>query len=108
MGLLILWAVIDRPLQLEKAFDFSSAVHERIHVHSNPIEQREVEVGQRRSLFIPYVPPALQTGSRSARDKDGKVIVIVKAGIAHAAAVQINRVVQQRTVTIWCGFQFLE
>ena len=44
---------------LEEVFDFSGAVHERIQMNANAIEQREVEVGQVRSLLVPNVPAAL-------------------------------------------------
>src|SRR5262249_10292207 len=47
---------------LEEVFDFSRAVTERIQMNAYAIEQREVEVGQVRSLLVPDVPAALQAG----------------------------------------------
>jgi hypothetical protein len=44
---------------LEEVFDFSGAVHERIQMNPDAIEQREVEVRQVRSLLVPNVPATL-------------------------------------------------
>src|ERR1051325_9032839 len=85
---------------LEQVFDFAVAVPKRIQMNSNTIEQGEVEVGQRRSLFVLYVPAALQSGCSAARDQDRQVLVIVKAGITHAAAIQVDRVIEERAVPI--------
>ena len=72
---------------LEQVFYSSRAVHERIQMNANPIEQGEVKVGQVRSLLVPDVPAALQAGCGAASDQDWKVFVIMKARIPHAAAV---------------------
>ena len=93
---------------LEEVFDFSGAVHERIQMNAHAIEQREVEVGQVRSLLVPDMPAALQAGCGAACDQDRKVFVIVKAGITHAAAVQVDRVIEERAVTIGSGLHSLE
>ena len=77
-------------------------------MNANAIEQREVQVGQRRSLLVPDVPAALQAGCGAACDQDRKVFVIVKAGIAHAAAVQVDRVIEERAVAIGSRLHPLE
>src|SRR5262245_37796787 len=82
-------------LCLEQVFDFSSAVHERIQMDANAIEQCEVNVGQRCSFLVSNVPAALQAGSSSTCYKDRKVVVIVKAGITHTAAVHVHRVIEK-------------
>ena len=96
------------PLQIEEVFDLSRAVHERIQVNANAIEQREMEVGQRRSLVVPDMPAASQAGCGAARDQDWKVFVIVKAGVTHAAAVQVDRVIEERAVTVGSGLHPLK
>src|SRR5258706_9227234 len=75
---------------------------------ANAIEQREVEVGQRRSLLILDMPAALKAGCGAACNQNRKVFVIVKAGITHAAAVQVDRVIEQRAVAIGGGLHSLE
>src|SRR5207253_11116029 len=92
---------------LEEVFNSSGAVHERIQMNANAIEQREVEVGQVRSLLVPNMPAALQAGCGATCDQDRKVFVIVKAGITHAAAVQVDRVIEERAVTIGSGLHSL-
>ena len=77
-------------------------------MNAHPIEEREMKVGQWHSLLVPNMPAALQAGSGAACDQYWKIIVVVKAGIAHTAAVQVDRVIQQRAVTIGSGFHSLE
>ena len=80
---------------VEEVVDFSGTVHEFVQMNAHAIEQREVQVGQIRSLLVTNVPATLQTGCGAACDQDRKVLVIVKARITHAAAVQIDRVIQK-------------
>jgi hypothetical protein len=79
---------------------FLGAVAKRIQMNADTIEQREMKVRQRRSFLVSDVSPTPQTGSRTACNDDRKVIVIVKAGITHAAAVHVNRMIKKRTVAI--------
>src|SRR5437868_6938163 len=92
----------------KEVFDFSAAVPERIQMNANVIQQREVEVGEGCSLLVLNMPSPLQAGSGAAGDQDRKVVVIVKAGITHAAAVHVDRVIEQRAVTVRSGLHFLE
>ena len=93
---------------IEEVSDLSSAVNERIQMNANAIEQREVKVGQWRSLFVPNVPAAFQTSSGATGDQDWKVVVVVKAGITHAAAIHVDRVIEKRAVTIGSGLHSLQ
>ena len=70
------------------------------------VEQRQVQVGQRRRLGVPDVPAAAHSAGRAAGDDDRQVHVIVDVGIAHAAAVQIKRMVEQRAVALGVAFSF--
>src|SRR5580765_3880885 len=51
---------------------------------------------------------ALQSRRGTTRDQDRKVLVIVQAGIAHAASVQINAVIEERAVAIGSRLHPLE
>src|SRR5262249_15349402 len=93
---------------IEEIFDLSAAVHERIDMNANTIEQREVKVCQRRSLLIPNMPTAFQAGSGATCDENRQVVVIVKARITHTAAVHVNRVIEERAVTIGSGLHSLK
>src|SRR5262249_6328220 len=94
--------------RIKEVFDFSGAVHERIQMNANAIEQREVNIGQRCSLLIANMPTAFQPGSGAASHQDRKIVMIVKAGITHTATVQVDRVIEQRAITIGSGFHSLE
>src|SRR5262249_31675007 len=93
---------------IEEVLDSSGAVHERVHMNAHPIEQREMKVGQRRSLLIFNMSPTLQAGSCAACDQDRKVVMIVQTGITHAAAVHVHRVIEERAVAIRSGLHSLE
>src|SRR5215813_13970615 len=75
---------------------------------SRVIQQREMEIGQRRALFVLNVPPTLHAERSATRDQNGKVLMVVQTRVAHPAAVQVDGVVEQRSVSIRSGFRFLE
>src|SRR5687767_8217515 len=83
-------------LYSKEIFDLPGAVHERIQMHPRPIEQREMEVGQVRSLLVADVPAALHTRHCAAGDENREVFVIVSTRIPDAAPVQIQGVVEER------------
>src|SRR5262245_40712298 len=92
----------------EQVLDLPGAVHERILTDPDEIEQSEVEVSQVRSFFELDMPAALQASCSAARYQDRQVFMIVEAGVAHAAAVQVDRVIEERPVAVGRGFHFLE
>ena len=57
---------------------------------------------------IADVPAAPHLAGRTAGDEDRQVRVIMKVGIAHPAAVEVERVVQERAVPLGCGLQLRE
>src|SRR5688572_3368951 len=67
---------------------------------ANAIEQRDMQVGERRPFPGSDVSTALQAGGGAARDQDRQILVIMKAGVTHAAAVQIERMIEERAVTV--------
>src|SRR5688572_25944785 len=72
--------------------DFPRAVLERIEPHSHRVEQRQVEVRKRRRLVVLDMTSAAHLAGCPACDNDGQVHVIVNVGIAHAAAVEVERI----------------
>src|SRR4051812_30757956 len=84
------------------------AVGKGIHADTDTLEQRHVQIGERRGLGILDVPSALDAGSSATRDEDREVHVIVNVGVAHAAAIEVQRVVEQRAVPFRRRFQFFE
>src|SRR5260221_416184 len=92
----------------KEVFNFPGAVHERIEMHAHAIEQREVEIGQVGSLLVPNMPASLQASRGAARNEDRKVLMVVNAGIPHAASIDINRVIEKRTIAIGSGLHPLQ
>src|SRR5947209_20443304 len=84
--------------RLQQLRNFAGAVGERIEAHSGPVEQRQVQIRERRRLRVFYVASSLS--SAATGDQDREVGVIVLVAVAHPAAVKVNRVVQQRSIAI--------
>src|SRR5262245_52267956 len=79
-------------LYSKEVLQLPGAVHERIQMHPHTIEQREMEVGEVRSLLVPNVSAALQARHCATCDQNREVFVIVSARIPNAASIQINGV----------------
>ena len=89
-------------------FDEAIAVCEFLHVDTNAVEQREVEVGEWRHFIELDVAIALYACGAATSDEDREVAVIVFVEIPHAAAVQVERVIQEGAVSVGRGIQFLQ
>ena len=80
--------------------DLALAVGEGVETDADFFEQREVEIGQRRGFGIFDVTAALDPAGAAAGDDNRQIDVVVHVRIAHAAAVQNQRVIQQRPLAI--------
>ena len=77
-------------------------------MHADLVQQRQVQVGERRRVVEADVPSTLELRAAAARDHDRQVRVIVDVGVAHAAAQQVQRVIQQRAVAVGRRRQLLD
>src|SRR6266850_8283438 len=77
-------------------------------MHSRPVEQREVEIGQRRAILVPDVPATLYAARGATRDENWKVLMVVNTGIAQPASVHVDGIIEQRAVSVGSGLQFLQ
>src|SRR4051812_3658804 len=77
-------------LQREQFIDLTLTIGKRVHPHTDALEQRQVEIRQRRGFRVLDVPPACNTGGAAPGDQNREIYVIVDVGIAHAAAVEIQ------------------
>src|SRR4030095_8911262 len=77
--------------------DAAGAVYEAIPTHADFFEARPMEIRQRRRVLVSDVAATLEPRASSTRDDNRQVRVIVDVGIAHAAAEQIERGIQERT-----------
>ena len=67
-----------------------------------------MKVRQGRALLILDVPPASQAGRGTAGDQNRQLHVVVQAGVTHAAAVEVDGVVQQRAIPVRRRLQLLQ
>ena len=94
--------------RLKQLIHLAPAVGERVEPDAHLVEQRQVQVGQRRRLGEADVAAASHSARGAAGDEDRQVVVVVQVGVAHAAAVQEERMVQQRAVAFRRGPQLGE
>ena len=72
------------------------------------VEEAEMQVGERHGLLVANVAVSPDFRAASTREKDGEVGVVVDVGIAHAAAVEVKRVIQERPLPFRRGLEFLQ
>src|SRR5262249_34697526 len=96
------------PSEREQFVDRTLAVGELIEPRAELLEQRQMQVRERRRLRILNVAAALHLSGAAAGDDDRQVDVIVDVRIAHTAAVEHHRVVEQRAAAVRRRLQLLE
>src|SRR6266850_3727614 len=87
---------------------FAAAVSESVQTDSYFIQEREVKICQRCRLGELYMSSALHSTCGATGYEDRQVDVVMDVRIAHAAAIKIEGMVQQRPISIGCRFQFSE
>ena len=75
---------------------------------AHAIEQCEMEICQIRGLGEADMTAPFQAGLRPTRHQQGQVLVIVNARVAHAAAVDVNRMIEERSIAIRSSLHFLQ
>src|SRR5262249_12223889 len=86
--------------------NLARAVGERIQPHSGAIQDCQVQIGERLWLRVADVPAALASGASRYEHRQIRVIVLV--AIAHAAAIQVQRVIEERAISVGCRFELLQ
>src|SRR4030095_15862775 len=84
--------------RLKQLIHFAIAIGERVEMDADLVEQRQVEIGQGGRLGVFDVTPAFQSAGGATGDKDRQVCVVMHVGIANAAAVEVERMVEQCAV----------
>ena len=77
-------------------FDLALAVAELIQTDSHPVQQREVEIGQRHAFLVLDVPATPHAGRRATRDENWKVLMVVDAGVVRIDLVSGNFVIDNK------------
>ena len=77
-------------LDLGQQRQFAGAVSELIDRHTKTIEQRQVQIGQRRAFRELDVASALNAGRRAACHQHRDVMVHVAVAVGHARTVEIT------------------
>ena len=96
------------PQRLEQLVDFAAAVGERIERQptlSSKVRCRLASgVGWAKRMWR---PPSHAAGG-AAGDKDGEIVVVVDIGVAHAAAVEMEAMIEEGAVGFRRGAQLGE
>ena len=86
--------------RFEQRVHLAVAVAELVEADAYLIEQCEMKVGQRRGFVETDVPSALHAAGSAPGHDDREVRVVVHVRVAHAAAVEVQRVVEERSVAV--------
>ena len=76
------------------------AVTEMLFRASQLAQDRQQQVRHRRELLLPKVAVALKRAAGAPGQHDRQRIMVVRVAVAHAAAVEDQRVIQQRAVAV--------
>ena len=87
---------------------YSRAVSEGFFLNSQFVENRQEEIRHGGVLWISNVAPTLHPARCSARKDDGQRRMIVLVSVAHRAAVQNNRVIEQIAFSLLNRLEFLK
>src|SRR5581483_12356275 len=80
--------------------ELAGAVADGLRRHSRTIEEREQHIRQGRVIGVTQMLPALELAAASAEQGGRQRELIVAVAVAHVAAVQNDRVIQQRSIAI--------
>src|SRR5688572_13723684 len=81
--------------------DRSGAVAELVAFHADLLQQRQMEIGDRRAFRQHQVLAARPQPAGAAADNDVRLrVVVVAVAVAHVRSVHEHRVIEQRTLTV--------
>src|SRR5947209_981346 len=96
-------------LYLGETLHFPRAISDLLRLHAHPVEQCKPQVALRRlDAGIYHVPPGLDASIAAAQKETGHIVMQVLIRVAHAAAINDHRVIEQRSVSIPHRFQRLD
>ena len=97
------------PLNIRKMLNFPGAIAEFFRLHAHPIQQRKPKVGLRRiNIRIDYVAARLYAAIPAAQEQTRYVVMQVLVRVAHAAAVNRHRMIEQGSVAFLNRFELLD
>src|SRR6516162_4018811 len=89
--------------------DLAAAVGDALHLQARLVEDREVQIGNRRVFGKVDLLSALLERARAAADEDVRQrIIAVHVAVAHVGAVEQHRIVQERAFAVGRGGELLD
>src|SRR5207248_4016556 len=81
--------------------DHAGAVSEALRLEARLVQQREVQIGNRRAFGQLDLPSAALERAGAAADQDGRQrIIAVQVAVGHVGAVEQHGVIQQRSFAV--------
>src|SRR5438046_6561766 len=81
--------------------ELSGAVAQLLRRHAEEVEHRELQVRQRRVLWIDEMASALESARASADEQRRERTVRMAIAVADCSAVKNHHVIEQRSVAVW-------
>ena len=76
------------------------AIAVRFDRHAHPVEQGQVEIGQRRLVGIPDMTSGINASTTTTGKENWQIFVVVLVAVTDPASVHNHAVVQQRPVAL--------
>src|ERR1700730_8415455 len=86
--------------------DLAGAVPEALHLQTRLVQQREVQIGNRRAFGQLDLPSSLERAGAAADQDVRQRIITVQVAVGHVGAVEQHGVIQQRAFAVGCGGEF--
>src|SRR2546423_15452896 len=84
--------------RFEQFIHFAAAIGKRLKLNSGFVEQRQMEIGQRRRFGVLDMASAFHSSSQPARDQDWEIGMVVDVGIADPAAIKVKRMIEEGAI----------
>src|SRR5678816_908687 len=94
--------------RFEKLIHLALTVREALEMNAHFVEQCQVKISEWRRPRVFDVTASLHSDCRTTCQKNGQVRVIVDIGVADAAPVKIERMIEQRPVAFGGGLQLCQ
>src|SRR3984957_8274454 len=86
--------------------DLAGAVPEALRLQTRLVQQREVQIGNRRAFGQLDLPSTLERAGGAADQESRQRIIAVQVAVGHVGAVEQHGVIQERAFSVGCGGEF--
>src|SRR4051812_24655153 len=88
-------------IDVRNMLHLTGAVADLLHRHPQLVEQRQLQIGERRVFGTADVTTALELTAATAGQQDRQVGMQMLVAIADSGSIQHNHVIEERAIAVW-------